>query len=556
VGRVTALRVEDYKSVHQAIEIAFPEGMPVVLVGENNAGKSNIAGSLELLLGESWPGSWTPIDHDYFDRDSDNVPIRIRVSLNEVTHVDRYGNDQAVESLEIEYPDQDESGRPFQMVFADGSRSIYVSNDVREQCVCMMIGADRRLTYQLSYTSKWTFLSKLMRKFHESLVAEPDRVNQLKSQFGDIVSVFRQVPEFEEFSRQLKEQVADLSANLQYGLDVDFSAYDPSNYFRSLRVQPTQNDEPRSFEELGTGQEHVLALSFAYAYATAFRGATERLLLVVEEPEAHLHPLAEEWLSSKVREIAAAGVQVLVTTHSPTFIDLRALEGIVLVTKQGSETRVKQLTREELADFCVRTGAPKASPEIVMDFYAAAATEEILSGFFARRVVLVEGPTEALALPSYFSRLGLSPPGEGIAFLPVHGVANLAKWWRLFSAYGIPVYVVFDNDASDDTDGGRRIELLRALGLDEAEARRMITAKDWIVADRFAVCGRNFEEMLREAFPGSYSQLEETAKREFGLAPGQGKPLIARFVADRIDLDAATEGRKRLGDMARMVGAM
>jgi putative ATP-dependent endonuclease of OLD family len=420
----------------------------------------------------------------------------------------------------------------------------------------MMIGADRRLTYQLSYTSKWTFLSKLMRKFHESLVAEPDRVARLKDQFGDIVSVFREVPEFEEFSRQLKEQVADLSANLQYGLDVDFSAYDPSNYFRSLRVQPTQNNEPRSFDELGTGQEQVLAVGFAYAYATAFRGATDQLLLVVEEPETHLHPLAEEWLSSKIREIATAGVQVLVTTHSPRFIDLRGLEGIVLVTKEGSETRVKQLTREELADFCVRTGAPKASPETVVDFYSAAVTEEILSGFFARRIALVEGPTEALALHSYFARLGVSPPREGIAFIPVHGVANLAKWWRLFSAYGIPVYVVFDNDSRDDEDGGRRTELLRALGLDETDAQRMISSQDWIVEERFAVCGRNFEEVLRVAFGAAYSELEETAKREFGMAPGQGKPLIARFVADKIDLEAPSEGRTKLTGLAQKVKAM
>jgi putative ATP-dependent endonuclease of the OLD family len=32
-------------------------------------------------------------------------------------------------------------------------------------------------------------------------------------------------------------------------------------------------------------------------------------------------------------------------------------------------------------------------------FYAAGATTEIVSGLFARRCVLVEGPTEALALP-------------------------------------------------------------------------------------------------------------------------------------------------------------
>jgi hypothetical protein len=120
----------------------------------------------------------------------------------------------------------------------------------------------------------------------------------------------------------------------------------------------------------------------------------------------------------------------------------------------------------------------------------------------------------------------------------------------------IPIYVVFDNDVSDDKDGGRRIELLRVLGLDDEGAHRILAAEDWIVGDRFAVCGRNFEETLRGAFGGSYTELEEKAKRDFGLAPGQGKPLIARFVAGSIDLDTSTKGRERLNDMARMVGAL
>jgi putative ATP-dependent endonuclease of OLD family len=128
LGRVTSLRVEDYKSIHEAVEISFPSGVPVILVGENNAGKSNIARTLELILGEVWPGSWTPNDHDYFDRDSANVPIRIRVSLDGVTDYDKYGNAREVGSLEIEYPDQDDSGRPF----SDGTRRWH-SFDLCEQ---------------------------------------------------------------------------------------------------------------------------------------------------------------------------------------------------------------------------------------------------------------------------------------------------------------------------------------------------------------------------------------------------------------------------------------
>ena len=46
--------------------IHFPEKTPVVLVGENNAGKSNIVRALDLILGEMWPKTREPEDHEFW----------------------------------------------------------------------------------------------------------------------------------------------------------------------------------------------------------------------------------------------------------------------------------------------------------------------------------------------------------------------------------------------------------------------------------------------------------------------------------------------------------
>src|SRR5262249_41289219 len=157
---------------------------------------------------------------------------------------------------------------------------------------------------------------------------------------------------------------AELSGNLRYGLGIDFSAYDPSNYFHALRIHPDEDGVVRSLEELGTGQEQILALCFAHAYAKAFRDAS-CLMLVIEEPEAHLHPLAQEWLALKIHELASAGVQVVITTHSPAFLDVLKLDGIVLVRKEEDSTFVVQLTRQELATYCREHGALRCTAETV-----------------------------------------------------------------------------------------------------------------------------------------------------------------------------------------------
>jgi len=551
MGRIRRLRISNYRSVRDEVTINFPEGLPLVLIGENNAGKSNIVRALDLLLGESWPGNHEPEDHEYFDRDRANCPIEIGCDLTGVTELYQ-GSTRMISGLTWSFASNVD--RPLQMIFPNGGASPYVSNDVRGQCMCVVVGADRRLSYQLGYATKYTFLSRLMRRFHDRLMADPNRVQRLEVIFGNLKATFEEVQEFAVFTKELRSQVAELSGNLAYGLGIDFSAYNPSNYFRALRIQPEEQGQVREFEELGTGQEQILALSFAYAYARAFHDA-DGLVLVIEEPEAHLHPLAQEWVAKKIRELASGGLQIVITTHSPAFIDVLGLEGVAVVRKADGATQVTQLTRADLARSCNEAGAAAATDENILPFYSAAATEETLAGFFARRIVLVEGSTEALALPVYLERVGLLAAKEGVAIIPVAGVGNLAKWWRLFRAYGIPVYVIFDNDAADgeDADGQRRSDVLSAIGLKADRITEIMQATEWIIEGDFSVFGLNFEESLRGFFGEEYAQLENEARSQFRLTGDRAKPLVARYVAEKIDLDHHPAVKERFEELAERV---
>ncbi|MBA4181314.1 MAG: hypothetical protein C0506_12050 [Anaerolinea sp.] len=545
MGRVRSLQVAGYRSVRDDILMTFPENTPVVLVGENNSGKSNIVRALDLVLGESWPGSHNPDDHEYFGRDKANGSIEIVAELAGVNHADRQGTDR-VEKLN--WKCSANGPARFSMTLWQRGESPYVSNDIRGQCACIYIAADRRLDYQLSYASKFTFLSKLMRKFHDRLMSDPTRAEDLRHKFDETKAIFLGVPEFAEFTSELQSQIAELSGSLQYGLDVDFSAYDPSNFFHALRVHASEGGEVRTIEELGSGQEQILALSFIQAYARAFHDA-EGLILVIDEPEANLHPLAQDWLARKIRDLAGSGVQVVVTTHSPAFLDIVALPGLVLVRKNDGCTETVQMTPAELARFCQDHGAARATAENVLGFYAAAATEEILSGFFARKIVLVEGPTEAAALPVYLERVGFIPAKEGVAVIAVHGVGNLAKWWRLFSAYGIPTYVVFDNDARDDKAGAKRSDLLATQGISEDQHAAYLNTSDWVVEETFCIFGGDYEATMRRAFGPDYAALEDEARAVHGFGQ-DSKPLLARDVAQHLLLEHFPDGRKQLERLA------
>jgi len=264
--RIERLSVRNLRSVgDERVTLQFPDSGALVLLGENNAGKSNITRALDILLGDYWPGTRRLDDHDFHGRDSDGIAVEVGAAVSGIVCP---GCGGGVEYFSWSYDAQSPSdgGNPVTYRFSCASQYCqrsYVNNEMRSVLSATVLDADRRLDYQLSYASKYTMLSKLMHRFHERLLSDPSRRDRLATIFDTLLKEFSGVPEFAVFKQLLADTAADFGQNLPYRLDVDFSAYDPSNFFRSLRVHPTLSGEVRSLDELGTGQSQVLALAFA-----------------------------------------------------------------------------------------------------------------------------------------------------------------------------------------------------------------------------------------------------------------------------------------------------
>lgn len=139
------------------------------------------------------------------------------------------------------------------------------------------------------------------------------------------------------------------------------------------------------------------------------------LILAIEEPELLLHPSRCRYLSrlllqlaSEVREGQPRN-QVIYTTHSPHFIDLRRFDQIRRVQKVRpsdsgiAETAVTRFSLEQAArDLAYPCEEDPA--RFTRDSFAARAlpvmSQIVNEGFFADVAVLVEGPSEEGATDS------------------------------------------------------------------------------------------------------------------------------------------------------------
>lgn len=542
--RITGLTISNYRSAGDPISIDFPPDLPVVLIGENNCGKSNIVRAADLLLGQSWAGTHEPDDNDFHQRDRQRV-ISIQASFDPAEPLGalhtgiRWRYDES-QDPPIYYKATPGTG---------GYPDAFVSNAIKSTCTCIVIEAERNLKYHLSYASKWTLLSRLMHRFHKAMLEDEAAKTELLALFGQVRDRFNAIQPFADFKAILRDRLGEFAQGMTHRLEVDFEAYNPVNFFHALRLHAAEGDERRTLEEMGTGEQQILALSFAYAYATTFH---EGVFLVIEEPEAHLHPLAQEWLASRISAMCSSGLQVLITTHSAHFIDMLALPGLVLVTKQNGATVVTQMTAQELRDECVARGAPtnRLRADNILPFYQANASPEILEGFFAKVVVLVEGKTESIALPGLFRRCGFEHAQSGVAIIPVHGKGNLAKWHRLFEAYGIRCYIIFDNDAANDAEGNQRKDALSAIGILDAAADAELQIDAWSVGAKHCIFGRDYETALRATIPG-YPDGEASA-RAMGIS---AKPFVARWAIENVPAPDQSIGWQRARELTEAVKA-
>lgn len=191
----------------------------------------------------------------------------------------------------------------------------------------------------------------------------------------------------------------------------------------------------------GTGLRGAVLISMLQYLAEQSRRS---LVLAVEEPEAFLHPAAQEGIAQQLEKLAERPeVTLLVTTHSPHIISRRA------------DARVTELRKSKdgnthlAATACGDEDRAELLGSLYTDRGLARVLEQATSApAGTRAVVVTEGYTDGL-----FLRYGLEAAGrkdliEGIHFIDAGGAKKVVFQAVLAdSATNMPVIAILDHDA-------------------------------------------------------------------------------------------------------------
>ena len=169
-------------------------------------------------------------------------------------------------------------------------------------------------------------------------------------------------------------------------------------------------------------------------------------LLLIEEPEAHLHPQRQlrlmDFLLSASKSISGERpVQVLVSTHSPNLSSRIPLSNIVLIDRSQAFPLAPGKTKLSAGDY---------------RFLQRFLDSTKANMFFARGLLIVEGDAEAILLPYLAGILGRDLTEYGISVVNVGGT-GLRRYARIMQRAdetsvqpSIPVGCIADMDVMPD----------------------------------------------------------------------------------------------------------
>ncbi|MCA3451971.1 MAG: AAA family ATPase [Rhodobacter sp.] len=122
----------------------------------------------------------------------------------------------------------------------------------------------------------------------------------------------------------------------KFSVEVDFEDDKHTRILARFQTAEMKTADPKRYKPLELAGIGFLQVIQIFAYLVYFRP----VLLLVDEPDAHLHPMAQERLVSVLAEAASRfGTQVIMTTHSPSVVRALPLAARVLWMKDGKVQR-------------------------------------------------------------------------------------------------------------------------------------------------------------------------------------------------------------------------
>jgi putative ATP-dependent endonuclease of OLD family len=436
------LTIRNFRRIEE-LAINFPRGL-CVIVGENNAGKTAIIDALRIMLFPSRDFDALRLNEDDFRSGTDYAPIEISCTFSDLKDEDEVhfqeclvdiGDGKFEVRLNTRIEFNKTTRRPNVRSWGGETEGGILTSNLFDRIASIYLKPLRDPESGLR-PGRHSQVSRLI----DCLTEEAQRA-EFEAIAKDANDKIRELKPVENARNDINTQMTSIAGE-QLAQKTELIFSDPAFHRIIAGLQPEIEGLPFALNGLGYNN-----LVFTAATLGTLRRSAQFSFrsILVEEPEAHLHPQLQILLLRHFVKVTAEHtgneVQVIASSHSPILVSQAPVDSIVSIHERGGKVSAVSVSSIKMDEVPKEDERLKKKLQRFLD-----ATRGEL--FFARRLLMVEGIAEALLLPVITKIAGGCLKDSAVTVLNADGL-NFNAFLPLFgdNRLGFPVAILTDGDA-------------------------------------------------------------------------------------------------------------
>ncbi|GHW15750.1 AAA family ATPase [Vibrio parahaemolyticus] len=439
--KIEQVHVVNYRNFSDAV-VNFSAS--TLIIGANDVGKTNLVHGIRLLLDKSFSErDIEPSETDFHIRDdgtqADDFSISIR--FDEV-------KEDAVLSI-LKGHVSDDAKTVFKIVGFRKSLDYKIFVGESESELEEVTGRYYLKYINLRYVNAQRNLHKFIEtekkhllKISQNEIAGAEREADLKqlSKIGRSLNIVndrvRKLNYVKDSTSLVNSELKKLAHTYHdYEVHLDSGSIQVQQFIDGLKLNASTNGSKMLLGGDGRNNQILLALWKAKSQRE-FDPDHEVVIYCIEEPEAHLHPHQQRKLANYlINELQG---QTILTSHSPQITEQYTPDSIINIIKRGNSS------------YAASNGCSDCISES-WDSLGYRMSILPAEAFFAKAVLLVEGPSEKLFYTELAKSLNINLDYYNISILSVDGV-QFEVYVNVLKALEVPWVIRTDNDVFKITE--------------------------------------------------------------------------------------------------------